>query len=297
MDFIIENLNHLYISPLEQCNLHCKMCYTQKTIERLSAEQILDFIKRYQQEQELEIITFCGGEVFLLNYFVDLVNQLSNQGIFVQIITNGTIDCLADFAQPNLVNLIVSLDGLPADHDANRGQGNFAKSLAFLQKAQNLGFHTEVFCVLSQRNFNSLNKFEKYLIDNLAKKVEITYHPRKPRQYLSQHPVSNQAGQVKGFEFLTDEQIQKLASKKQIFPPKNLGCYQVSLMSDGEIYGCCEGINPLGNLQTSVKDLINNLKKRVQIPAGFCQKTCLGCVEQGFVCGFKEIFQDKENEK
>jgi len=273
------------------------MCYTQKTTERLSAEQILDFIQRYQQVEELEIITFCGGEVFLLDYFVDLVNLLTRQGIFVQIITNGTIDCLAYFAQPNLVNLIVSLDGLSEDHDANRGQGNFAKSLVFLQKAQNLGFHTEVFCVVSQRNFNFLDKFEKYLIDNLEKKVEITYHPRKPRQYLSQHPVSNQAGQVQGFEFLTDEQIQQLALIKKIFPPPSLGCYQVSLMNDGKVYGCCEGINPLGNLQTSVKDLINNLKKRVQIPAGFCQKTCLGCVESDFACGFRKIFTNVENEE
>lgn len=115
-------LGHLYINPLEKCNLHCKICYTRKTNPILSETEILEFIGRYEKEHKLETITFCGGEVFALKYFPGLINTLSDQGIFSQIITNGTIDRLTEFTNPNLVNLIVSLDGLPHYHDQNRGR-------------------------------------------------------------------------------------------------------------------------------------------------------------------------------
>ena len=129
------NLQHLYINPLERCNLRCKICYTKKTAAILTDNQILDFIKQYNKIIPVSSVTFCGGEVFTLPYFTKLVNTLTNQGIFVSIITNGTIDRLDELKNPNSINLIVSIDGLPAYHDKNRGVGNFTKSFQFLQKA------------------------------------------------------------------------------------------------------------------------------------------------------------------
>jgi MoaA/NifB/PqqE/SkfB family radical SAM enzyme len=147
----LENvLHHLYINPLEKCNLRCKICYTRKTDPILSQEQILEFISRYKEYTQLQTVTFCGGEVFALQYFPALVNTLTEQGIFVQIITNGTIDKLDQFIKPNFVNLIVSIDGLQGYHDSNRGQGNFDKSVAFLKKAMKSGFHTEIFSIITK---------------------------------------------------------------------------------------------------------------------------------------------------
>ena len=40
---ISEVLPHLYINPLEKCNLHCKICYTRKTAPVLTEAQIMDF--------------------------------------------------------------------------------------------------------------------------------------------------------------------------------------------------------------------------------------------------------------
>jgi len=57
-------LKHLYINPLEKCNLRCKMCYTRKTNPILTEKEIIDFVNKYQKTQSLKIITFCGGEVF-----------------------------------------------------------------------------------------------------------------------------------------------------------------------------------------------------------------------------------------
>jgi pyruvate-formate lyase-activating enzyme len=276
------NLKHLYISPLEACNLRCQICYTTKTTGRLSNQQIIGFIDRYSQQVSLETVTFCGGEVFLLTDFPGLVNTCVNRGIFVQIITNGTVDRLHLISSPNSVNLIVSLDGLPDYHDQNRGAGNWDRSLSFLKHAQSLGFHLEVFSIVTQENLSHINAFEKMLFTQLGQPIPITYHPRKPLTYLNTHPVSNQCGQIEDFSFLTPNQHLKLSKQKSIFPPRKLNCYQISIMSDGQIYGCCEGIRPIGNINSDISNLISEFENRID--------HSIACIEPDFVCGLRELY-------
>lgn len=281
-------LKHLYINPLEKCNLACKICYTQKTRAVLSNEEISDFIKRYQKVQKVESVTFCGGEVFLLRNFTNLINELNQKDIFVQIISNGTIDQLEEIKEPNMVNLIVSIDGIEKYHDQNRGVGNFKKSVNLLKKAISLGFNIEVFSIVTQENFKQINEFENELENILKQKISITYHPRKPINYLKNHPISNVVGKVEGFNFLEDKEIRELMTKKLTFPPIDLGCYQIALMSDKKVYACCEGISPLGEIETDPKILITNLVERLKVfDKENYQTECLGCVEKDFVCGFK----------
>lgn len=276
-----EVLTHLYINPLERCNLRCKICYTKKTDAILSDTQILDFIQRYNKTVPVKSVTFCGGEVFTLPYFTNLINTLTDQGRFISIITNGTVDRLDELSRPNAINLIVSIDGLPAYHDKNRGIGNFAKSSAFLQKAHTMGFHTEIFSIATADNYDAIDAFEKYMNSQLNFDISITYHPRKPLSYLTRHPVSNVIGTVKGFDFLTRDQMMRLMHTKKTFPPKELGCYQISLMSDGRVYGCCEGTAPIGTIRDDIKTIIKRLNQRLAI--------CARCSQPDFVCGIKDI--------
>ena len=273
-------LHHLYINPLEKCNLKCKICYTKKTAPFLKVKEILDFVRRYNETVEVKVITFCGGEVFALSYFPHLVNALTKQGIFTQIITNGTIDKLEEFDDPNMINLIVSLDGLEKYHDSNRGQGNFKKSMDFLQKGKKMGFHIEIFSIVTRQNLKCIDKFESYLKKELGP-IEVTYHPRKPITYLNIHPVSKIVGEIAGFDFLEKKEIQRLMMTKKTFPPKSLGCYQISLTSDGTVYGCCEGFEALGKIDDLIPQLIEKLKSKLGGP-------CLGCVQPGFLCGVKD---------
>jgi MoaA/NifB/PqqE/SkfB family radical SAM enzyme len=288
-------LHHLYINPLEKCNLKCKICYTRKTDPILSKEQILEFIERYQKHHELQTITFCGGEVFALAYFPSLVNELVDKGIFVQIITNGTIDKLDQFRNPNFVNLIVSLDGLASYHDANRGEGNFDKSTSFMKKAKQLGFHIEVFSIVTRQNLRHIDEFESVLTKKLGE-VPITYHPRKPPAYLLHHPVSNIVGEINGFDFLTPEEMISIMKERNVFPPKELGCYQIALVSDGKVYGCCEGVTAIGMISDPIEQLTKNLKRRlIEWEASNTLKECLGCSQSEFMCGIKQYLEVLQN--
>lgn len=324
-------LSHLYINPLERCNLRCKICYTRKTAPILSEKEILEFTDRYQKAHKLETVTFCGGEVFTLPYFPGLVNKLVRSvhfsdsaararrhpllsvhtppysraqmqrsskrtssslfdgGIFVQIITNGTIDSLDEFANPNMVNLIVSLDGLRPYHDKNRGEGNFERSIKFLQKAQKLGFHTEIFSIVTKQNLPEIDRFENYLKENLGKNISVTYHPRKPPAYLLHHPISNIFGETDGFDFLSDSEMVKIIKERKTFPPKELGCYQIALVSDSKVYGCCEGTVPIGKMDDDINLLFGKLKERIEIwEKTNALKNCLGCSQSDFMCGIKK---------
>ncbi len=434
-------LKHLYINPLEKCNLRCKICYTRKTDPILKEEEILEFIKRYNKtltkissipnfsdtppygnhvrngpiytslqkqsnsgrgrssklvssdlsnhaslfhdlprHNKLESVTFCGGEVFTLPYFTGLVNKLTEQGpvprvsqlrssiasrnevyllhnrgsrsqgearfgiprsghpvlseykgIFVQIITNGTIDKLDELRHPNLTNLIVSIDGLREYHDKNRGEGSFDKSIKFMLKARRLGFHTEIFSIVTKQNIDRIEEFENYINHVLNQQsslsegsapsynsvqalvypeykrkvsptlgsnkqtiIPVTYHPRKPPAYLMHHPISNIRGITEGFNFLDQDDLISLMRGRKTFPPKNLGCFQVSLASDGKVYGCCEGTKPIGKIDDNIEDLFDRLKVRLEIwdkenpPVGGLRK-CLGCSQPDFVCGLKHI--------
>lgn len=282
-------LGHLYINPLEKCNLRCKICYTRKTDPILAEATIMDFVQRYQAAHPLETITFCGGEVFALAYFPHLMNQLLDQGIFLQVITNGTLDRLEEINNPNLVNLIVSLDGVEKYHDANRGQGNFRKSVDFMKKAHRLGFHLDVFSIVTHQNLAQIEEFEAALTQELGFLPGITFHPRKPPTYLSSHPISNIFGELDGFDFLTQPEMVELMRTRNVFPPPDLGCYQIAVASDGRVFGCCEGYRPLGRIEDPVQDLINTLSERV---AGWeatdTSQTCLGCSQPEFMCGIKQ---------
>jgi MoaA/NifB/PqqE/SkfB family radical SAM enzyme len=248
----------------------------------LSEQDILNFIDRYQKKINVKMITFCGGEVFLLPYFSELVNKLTEEyDIFVQIITNGTIERLDELARPNSMNLIVSIDGAEEYHDKNRGKGNFKKSIEFLKKAKAMGFHTEIFSILTKQNYSQIAKFEKEIF-NSVEKIEITYHPKKPIEYLENHPIDNINKTNEGFDFLTDEQMQEIyQSDLQIFPPKDLGCFQISLFSNGKIYGCCEGVTEIGSINSTVEEIITKLKNSIKD----------NCADCKFMCGIKKYLE------
>ncbi len=286
---LAKTLRHLYINPLEKCNLRCKICYTRKTDPILPEATILDFVNRYQAEQKVDTITFCGGEVFALAYFPRLMNQLLDQGIFLQVITNGTLDRLDEINNPNLVNLIVSLDGVEDYHDANRGQGNFRKSLNFLKKAQALGFHVDIFSIVTRQNMPRLDEFEAAIKEELGFLPGITYHPRKPPAYLEHHPISNIMGETNGFDFLTKKEMLKMMQTRNVFPPRDLGCYQIAVASDGRVFGCCEGYTAIGRIEDEPKQLIGALTDRVETWSQTnTNATCLGCSQSEFMCGIKE---------
>ena len=288
-------VRHVYITPLEACNLRCKICYTRKTQVTIQNQEILDFLASYQKIQAVDSVILCGGEVFLMPQFPELVNTLTQQGLLVEIITNGTIDRLDAINQPNSVNLIVSLDGLDEEHDHNRGAGTFSTSFNFLKKAHDLGFHVEVFSILTAERFARRGTFSSDLAVRLGFPIQVTFHPRKPPTYLVKHPTNSVIGSINGFGFLNQahfDQLKRQTNSETVFPPLNFGCYQIALLSDKKVYGCCESPLALGDISTPPTELLSRLAHRVS--ASFDQtetNSYLGCSDCAFHCGLTSTYE------
>ena len=257
-------LENIYISPLELCNLNCRACYTKKTKNILPNQQILDFIDKYSsylqsKTYDLKSILFCGGEVFTLPNFPDLVNTLIQKDIFITIITNGTIDCINKIDSPKNCQILVSLDGPKEIHDQNRGPGNFDKTIKFIQHAQQLGFPVEIMFLITKDSYPYKDSFDIFGL---------------PKTYLTDRKMS-----------LSKDQLLDIKKNYQTFPNKNFGCFQLSLQSSGAITGCCESSLRLGTINddpaTYVANFIKSLSK-----CSSCQK-CNGCCDPNYLCGYK----------
>jgi hypothetical protein len=264
---IVKSLESIYISPTEICNLNCRYCYTHKTPNILSNQQILDFIKKYNsylrsKNYDLKSIIFCGGEVFLLPDFPQLINTLIDKDIFITIITNGTIDRLDEIHQPANCQILVSLDGPKEIHDQNRGTGNFAKSIKYIKHAQKLGFPVGIMFLVTKDSYPFKDSFDIFGL---------------PKTYLTDRKMS-----------LTNDQCLDIKIHYPTFPAKNFGCYQLSLQSTGDITGCCESSKILGKITDNPKIYISNFEKSLSACLK-CQK-CGGCPDPNYLCGYPQEF-------
>lgn len=300
MKFDLSALESIYISPLESCNLACKYCYTKKTTDILSNQQILDFVDNYQKFlnknfedtifscfqhtnadakkkyvsknfiKKLKSIILCGGEVFLLPDFPQLINTLIDKDIFITVITNGTIDRLDEIKNPNNCQILVSLDGPKEIHNQNRGKNNFEKTVKYIKHAQKLDFPVEIMFLVTKDSYSYKDTFLDYLKTKYGiKNIKLIY--------LTDRKMS-----------LTNEQCLDIKLHYPTFPGKNFGCYQLSLQSNGNITGCCESAKILGKITDDPKIYVSKFINSLS-PCISCQK-CNGCCDQSYLCGYPKEF-------
>lgn len=110
-----------------RCNARCGMCdsWKMKRGNEMSAEQAREVFARIGR---LDVVRLTGGEPFLREDFGDVARAVfeASRPAVVHVTTNGSFpDRVADFVRrfpaPRRLRFMVSLDGLQATHDANRG--------------------------------------------------------------------------------------------------------------------------------------------------------------------------------
>lgn len=146
------------------CNLKCRHCYLQVdhltepalTIEEW--EKLLGSVSK----SGVNLVTLAGKEVFLGNMgrqvleLMARMRRTANGSIFrTGVVTNGTLlapsrDLLLG---SDLSYLDISVDGIPADHDAIRGSGAFDKALPNIRwAASEFAEDFHVTCTLQRQN-------------------------------------------------------------------------------------------------------------------------------------------------
>jgi mycofactocin radical SAM maturase len=145
-----------------RCNLRCRHCLSAGIEENaeLSFDKCRAFIDELDRIKVFQI-NFGGGEPFLRNDFIDILDYAHSKGITTCVSTNGTVhdaNLARRLAGMELLRIQISLDGATAStNDAIRGLGAFDRiieGIALLKKHNfpNLSINT----VVTRKNYGEL---------------------------------------------------------------------------------------------------------------------------------------------
>ena len=136
-------LDEIAIELTVYCNLKCEMCSVWELQQHGVPFETVEKLLRQARELGATTFTPCGAESFMRKDFLDVVELAQELGYTRQdIVTNGTMITEAHIdrlAKCPSVALHVSIDGPPAIHDALRGEGNYAKSVATVRRCLERG--------------------------------------------------------------------------------------------------------------------------------------------------------------
>jgi mycofactocin biosynthetic radical S-adenosylmethionine protein MftC len=146
------------------CNLHCQHCLSDSgsaDANELTHQECCRLVDRFSELKVFQV-NIGGGEPFLREGFVELMEYAHSKGLVTCVSTNGTqVDDLlaARLGRMKQLYLQVSLDGATAEvNDAIRGQGTYRKIMAALGCLSRHEVPYSVNMVLTRLNFHQLDE-------------------------------------------------------------------------------------------------------------------------------------------
>lgn len=152
-----------------RCNLNCAHCGSRAGRAR-PGEMPLDTMLRATRDlgaMGCKRITLAGGEPTLSPHWERVASEGARVGVRVNMVTNGvnwSRETVRRAKDAGLVSLGVSLDGLEATHDRNRGyRGLFKRVMQLLEDCAAEGMPVGVVTTLWRGNANELDRMAELL--------------------------------------------------------------------------------------------------------------------------------------
>lgn len=150
----------------ERCNLRCRHCYQGEGVaDELTLPEIKSVVTEVsgmiRDWSETHGIAFSpsfnvtGGEPFLRKDLFEIIGEIKKQGMDVFLLTNGTLvsrERAKKLAELRVSGVQVSIEGPREVHDAIRGAGSFAASVAGIGQLVDLGIPVTLNATLSGLN-------------------------------------------------------------------------------------------------------------------------------------------------
>jgi MoaA/NifB/PqqE/SkfB family radical SAM enzyme len=129
-------------NPTYRCNLkcvHCSLWDRPEGEEEMTLDEmkhVVDDLKKFLSLPALDIL---GGEAFLRPETMELIRYATAQGVFIKIVTNGTMlneKLSRELIQLGVHKVCISIDGIKSGtHDTTRGvAGAFVRTLKGVQR-------------------------------------------------------------------------------------------------------------------------------------------------------------------
>lgn len=147
-----------------RCNLRCKYCFVidegldKKILHaEYSKEEVFRIVDEFY-DMGTRMIFMLGGEPLVHNDIGEVINYIVCKGIYLHVVTNGTLIKKKLEEIKNAHVLCVSLDGIEEINDSLRGAGTFRKAIEGVKTAVAAGIPTRVHAVLTRNNLKSIRR-------------------------------------------------------------------------------------------------------------------------------------------
>ena len=183
-------IQHLYLIPTTECNLHCKYCFVEDEKRNLmpaymtkeTARKSLEVFAKLSENSTNISVTFYGGEPLLNADIVysamRYIRTLEAKGSFkrqvsILLFTNGLLvsDETVKVLLETKANISISIDGPRQFHDATRidtmGNGTFSKVMTAYRKLKTAGINPSVSCTLNRYNVGNIQALVEFIINDL----------------------------------------------------------------------------------------------------------------------------------
>ena len=166
-----------------RCNMRCLHCGPrggQARQEELTAIECM-CVAEQLIEQGCRQVTLVGGEVFLYEGWENIARLLGNEGVSVNVVTNGFLSGRRQIAQLHVArpaSVDVCIDGMQASHNRiRRVPGSFTRAVNLLGLLVREGFYVGVITNLLEFNVGDLPDMYNMLVGEGVKTWQIKLAP------------------------------------------------------------------------------------------------------------------------
>lgn len=157
-----------------RCNLQCPHCSVfERTANEMDTGSVIRLLTRLRQGG-MTRIGITGGEPLLRQDVGEIIDHAAKIGLYVSIFTNGTLlkERFGEIGKASMV--MTSLDGPPAIHNANRGEGSFEQTQEAIQHCVAHGMPVLGSAVLTRKNIDCVDD----ILDEARRLgIRMIFHP------------------------------------------------------------------------------------------------------------------------
>ena len=148
-----------------KCNYRCSYCEIWRERHKdLNTNQILSLIDQ-MTECGTQRIGFVGGEAFLRRDFEQIVDYVKEKGIYVTLVSNGSLVSSNIRIVKKLDCLVLSFDGRKGNHEKGRCRGSFDNVIKAFKICKKNKIKLITITVLNKYNLNDID----YVLDMARK--------------------------------------------------------------------------------------------------------------------------------
>ena len=161
---------NLSIEITKECPLRCPGCYAYGdehlgggvTLRGLADykgdELVTRFMALIDRHKPLHVSIVGGEPLVRYRELGKILPQLSERGIHAQVVTSAVRQIPAEWAGLRRLQVVVSIDGLPAEHDARRTPATYERILKHI-----VGHQITVHCTITRQQIRRDGYLEEFL--------------------------------------------------------------------------------------------------------------------------------------